>query len=297
MQDSQVQLTRFGYYEVKDKPSPDELKKYYSEKYYQLSTSKTYQQTYSEAEIIYINNKLEQKYIAALPFLSAPAKVPGNFLDVGAGEGWALSHLKRKGWQCTGLDYSEFGCRAQNPECLPDLLVGDIGEMLNRLIEEKRKFNLVLLDNVLEHVINPLDLLVQVHALVANGGVLIIEVPNDFSIIQQHLLANGYVSSQFWVGVPDHLSYFNRNSLVALCASADWQMKRMIGDFPIDFLLYNDATNYVENKAVGKSCHRMRVELENLMHMQSPEKTNALYEALADLGLGRELIGIFQQEI
>ena len=295
MLDSRVQKNRFGYFEVIDKPSQEHLKRYYSEKFYQLSTSKSYQQIYTDAETQYTKNKLEQKYIAATPYLTTPA---GNqekyFLDVGAGEGWALSHFKKKGWQCIGLDYSEFGCRTQNPDCLKNLVVGDIYESLERLADEGRKFDLVLLDNVLEHVLEPFDLLTRIRELITPGGGLIIDVPNDFSVIQKILLANGHISRQFWVSIPEHLSYFNREGLLALCDATGWEAKRMLGDFPIDFLLFNQATNYVENESVGKSCHQMRIELENIMHSQSPEKTNALYEALADLGFGRSLIGFFQ---
>ncbi len=297
MQNPIIEKNKFGYYEVKDKPSVAELKQYYAEKYYQLSTSKTYQQNYSHKEIAYINNKLEQKYLAAISFLCASARAPGSFLDVGAGEGWALAHMKAKGWQCTGLDYSEYGCRAHNPNVLAELVVGDIYDKLDGLVSNGRCFDLVLLDNVLEHVVEPLELLTKIHNLLVPGGVLIIEVPNDFSVIQEHLLAGGHVSRAFWVGVPDHLSYFNRHGLVALGEASGWSMRRVLGDFPIDFFLCHEATNYVENKAVGKSCHQARVELENLMHTQSPEKTNALYEALADLGLGRVLIGFFQRKI
>lgn len=48
------------------------------------------------------------------------------------------------------------------------------------------------------------------------------------------------------------------------------------------------------DKRVGKSCHRSRVEIENLMHRLSPEKTIKVYEAIAELGLGLELIGFFK---
>ena len=38
------------------------------------------------------------------------------------------------------------------------------------------------------------------------------------------------------------------------------------------------------------NCHMARVEIENLLHAISPEKTNAFYEALSELGLGRDLV-------
>jgi SAM-dependent methyltransferase len=295
MQNPLVHKNHFGFYELTDKPSQDDLKKYYAEKYYQQSLS-TYQQAYSEEEIAYIRNKLEQKCLAAGKLLAAPAETQRSFLDVGAGEGWALAYFRAQGWHCTGLDYSEYGCRTHNPDCVADLMVGDIYENIDKLVQKSRKFDLVLLDNVLEHVPDPLSLLTRIRGLTALGGVLIIEVPNDFSVVQQHLLDNGYISRSFWIAIPDHISYFNRDGLTALCDEAGWRTQCVLGDFPIDFSLFNESTNYVENKSAGKSCHRVRVAVENLMHAVSPEKTNVLYEALADLGMGRQLIGFFQEK-
>ena len=199
-------VNRFGFHELASKPSAAELRKYYSEKYYQECCG-AYQKKYSPEELTYIRNKLEQKALVLEPLLGTSGR---RFLDVGAGEGWGLSFFREKGWSCTGLDYSRFGCQAHNPACLDDLIVGDIYESLSRLRREKRRFELILLDNVLEHVLDPLALLLDLRELTAPGGVLVIEVPNDCSPLQLHLLEKGEISRPFWVAVPDHISYFNR---------------------------------------------------------------------------------------
>lgn len=290
-----VQKNRFGYHELVRKPSKEALKRYYADKYYQLSQG-AYQKEYSDEEIRYFHNKLEQKYLVARRLLPADGSPMPALLDVGAGEGWALGFFRRHGWCCTGLDYSDHGCRAHNPECLPDLVVGDIYDNLERLREEGRCYDLIMLDNVLEHVPDPLALLVQLRPLLAAQGALVIEVPNDFSVLQGHLLERGYISRPFWVVTPDHISYFNHDGLVALCREAGWIERDVFGDYPIDLGLFNAATNYIENKAAGKPCHRARVAAENLFHDISPEKTNDLYRALAALGLGRQIIAFFQKQ-
>ncbi len=290
-----IRKNRFGFYELAQKPSPEDLSDYYRNKYYQQDGG-CYEKSYSAEEVQYINNKLEQKY-ALLSALLSGDKKELSFLDVGAGEGWALRFFKGKGWRCTGLDYSRFGCEAHNPDLLADLIVGNIYQELDALREQKSQFDVILLDNVLEHVLDPLALLTSLHALMRPAGVLIVEVPNDCSVLQQHLLEQGYISTPFWIAVPDHISYFNHQGLAALGESAGWTVMDMLGDFPIDFHLFNPATNYVENKAAGKPCHRTRVAVENLLHGISPDKTNDLYRALAGLGLGRQIIGFFQKKV
>ena len=294
MDSSSVRKNHFGFYELVEKPSPSELKQYYAEKYYQDSSS-SYERQYATDEVEYFKNKLQQKYLAALKLLQGTEKESLRFLDVGAGEGWALSFFKTKGCECTGLDYSNFGCKSHNPDCLEDLVVGDIYENLEKLLQQNRRFDLILLDNVLEHVLDPLALLESLRGLADDHCLLIIEVPNDFSHLQNYLLEGNYIPEPFWVVRPDHISYFNREGLIAIGQEAGWLSKYELGDFPIDFNLFNEATNYVKNKAVGKSCHSARVAIENLLHAVSPEKTNEFYHAMAQLDMGRQIIGFFQK--
>lgn len=102
------------------------------------------------------------------------------------------------------------------------------------------------------------------------------------------------ISRSFWIIKPDHISYFNHSGLTALCEDNGWECKNVLSDFPIDWNLFNSNTNYVENPVKGSSCHKARLQIDNLMHNISVEKTNKFYQSLADLGLGRQIIGFFQ---
>lgn len=285
---------KYGFFELKDKPSEEELKGYYTEKYYQEDKG-NYQQKYNEEELEYIFNKLEQKFSIIQKEISSEAI--GSVLDIGCGEGWALKFFKEKGWKVQGLDFSEEGCRNHNPDYVKYISFGDISDNIENLIVNKKKFDIIWIDNVLEHVLSPLSLLEKCYELANKGGILVIEVPNDFSIVQKQLLKSRHINKEFWVAIPDHLSYFNKEGLVAVCEAAEWTLLEVIGDFPIDFNLFNPRSNYIQNGEVGRSCHLARVEIENLLHSISVEKTNMLYKAFADLGLGRQLIGFFRKEM
>ena len=159
--DKRVKKNQFGFYEIINKPTPEELKDYYAAKYYQNAYG-SYEKSYSEEEILYCKNKLLQKLLIIDKLINYGEN---TFLDVGAGEGWALDCFKKQGWNCTGLDYSEFGCKVHNPDCLTDMIVGDIYENIQKLIINKEEYQVILLDNVLEHVIEPLSLLKSVKKL------------------------------------------------------------------------------------------------------------------------------------
>ncbi len=288
-----IHKNRFGFYELKEKPTPEKLAKYYSKEYYQKSLS-NYKKTYSEAEISYLKIKLEEKYIVLKNILPDIEDINTNFLDIGAGEGWAIDFFKTKGWNCTGLDFSDFGCELHNPHCKEDLIVGDIQKNIPLLIKKRKRYDIIWMSNLLEHVLEPLSLLKDVRKLASEKCVLVIEVPNDFSFIQQYLLEKDYVSYPYWIAYPAHISYFNRDGLISICKESNWQMKEIIGSYSIEFNLFNENTNYVNNKSVGKSCHKARIDIENALFGNYPEKVIEMYRIFGEIGIGRGIVGFFQ---
>jgi 2-polyprenyl-3-methyl-5-hydroxy-6-metoxy-1,4-benzoquinol methylase len=288
----QVILNDFGFYSLVEQPTFKELEEYYANKYYQ-SDEGPYQNSYSIQEVEYINNKITQKYqkLRQLGFIKELGSY--SLLDIGCGEGFALNYFMKKGWDVTGLDYSDYGCKSINPQCSKNLKKGDIYENIEGLIKKGLTYDVIWLDNVLEHVLDPLYLLKRIHLLSSEVGVLVIEVPNDFSEIQKYLSENRHITDDYWIAVPDHISYFNYRGLINICSAADWSYGSILGDFPIDWFLFNEYSNYNLNRNVGFAAHKARVEIENILHRISVDKTNELYQKMAELGIGRQLIGIF----
>jgi 2-polyprenyl-3-methyl-5-hydroxy-6-metoxy-1,4-benzoquinol methylase len=287
-----VVRNKYGFFTLSEKPSQEALVEYYREKYYQTAAG-GYEKAYSAEEILYFNNKIEEKFFVIETHREGGSKPP-RLLDIGCGEGWVLNFFKNKGWDVLGIDYSEHGCSKFNPDCLGQLKSGDIYEILGQLVQSDERFDVVWLDNVLEHVLDPESLVQDIRKVMAETGLLTVEVPNDFSRLQMHLLDKSHIDREFWVAVPDHISYFNRSGLESLMASNGWQTVSMIADYPIDWNLLNHNTNYVMDKSKGKSCHLERVAFENLLHHEPIDKVVAFYKAMADLGLGRQLVGFFE---
>ena len=289
-----LRLNEFGFYEVIDKPTPAELSDYYARRYYQEGLT-TYQAAYPPEELEHIRGKLRLRHWLLEQLPPAAGSAGRSFLDIGCGEGWALQYFHEQGWDVLGLDYSSFSVERFQPLLRAHLRTGDLTEQLARLLAEGRTFDVLWLDNVLEHVPDPAGLLRQCRALVASAGALVVEVPNDFSTLQIHLLDAGHIDRPFWVALPDHLSYFNQAGLRRMATASGWNVTKVIADQAIDLNLLNPDTNYIMNRAAGPGAHRARIEQDNLLlRTASLAAVAAYYEGLAGVGLGRNIVAFLQ---
>ncbi|MDF1876081.1 methyltransferase domain-containing protein [Sulfurimonas sp. SAG-AH-194-I05] len=276
---------KHGYYSIKNIPTQIELEKHYSEKYYQ-DDSIQYSHKYSSDELKHF------KYISDVAQHIYKNLYNGenhSFLDVGTGEGFFASNFFHNKWNVTTMDYSNYGISTHNVELIDTLLQGDIFKSLEDCVKADRKFDFINLSNILEHVIDPVELLETLKLLLSKASLLRISVPNDYSNFQQFLLDRGYTTNT-WLCPPDHLHYFTFESLSNLLLSLGYEIVLSIGEFPIELYLSNDSSNYVKNKEVGKFAHKSRIEVDNFLFEQGIEKYINYYKASADIGLSRQVV-------
>lgn len=74
---------KYGFFEVKNKPTSDELSSFYSEKYYQNPTGQ-YQNSYSNDEIKFFSNKAK----VALKTITRINTSVKSLFEIGCGEGF-----------------------------------------------------------------------------------------------------------------------------------------------------------------------------------------------------------------
>jgi SAM-dependent methyltransferase len=246
-----------GYFEIEPRPTPEELAAYYRDKYFGADHGGT---PYAHG---YTPEELEHKQLQPAETEHVwGTRAPGRMLEVGVGEGFTLAYFAARGWDATGLDFTDDGIREFFPQLAEKLTVGDAFALLDQAIEAGRTYDLLVCNNVLEHVIDPMGLLDRLRAIVAPGGLLRIAAPNDGSWLQGEIVSRGQGAPEFWLAPPDHLNYFNTDTLPRALQAHGWEVVEHLGEFPVDIFLLNPDTNYLREKTLGRNCHFTRVAFE-----------------------------------
>jgi 2-polyprenyl-3-methyl-5-hydroxy-6-metoxy-1,4-benzoquinol methylase len=275
---------KYGFFEVKNKPSRDELSSFYSKKYYQNPTGQ-YQNNYSNEEIKYFSNKAKVA-LKTITRINSSAK---SLFEIGCGEGFFADYLFKNNISDLELnDFSDFGLKTFHPHLIKFLKKLDVYDHINQVYNTNKCFDIISMDNVLEHVIDPELLLRNLMNLMHEKSVIRITVPNDFSSFQDMLLRKG-MSEETWINPPEHLSYFNSVNLVKFCEALGFRVYSAQCDFPIEIFLTNENTHYYKNSVLGKSAHKSRIICTDFLINEDIDSFIALSEAAAKLQFGRDV--------
>jgi hypothetical protein len=126
--------------------------------------------------------------------------------------------------------------------------------------------------------------------LVAQKGVLRVQVPNDGSWLQHEVVRRQLAKPDFWLRPPEHLSYFTSAPLVRLMERCGWEVIDMLADFPIDLFLLNQDSFYLSDAKRGRHCHFARVAFEMGLWNQSIASLMDFRRGCAKAGVGRNII-------
>ena len=140
----------------------------------------------------------------------APVHGDGRLLDIGCGNGTYLARMLRLGWKVTGIDRSSLAIARANSSDGVSALVAEFPSPN----VPRGPYDLITAWEVLEHLDRPRSALREVRRLLANGGRLMVSVPNQA----------GWAASHFgpaWAGLdlPRHLTHFTIDSLAAMLES------------------------------------------------------------------------------
>jgi len=276
-----------GFFQVDPLPTQRDLEMFYKENYYQQLPADTYCANYSLEEKKYFHNKA---IVADHIWTKFSDRKTGSLIDIGCGEGFFASYFKQSGWDVQACDFSSYGVQQQNPCLLPYFEQGDIYEVLENKIKASKKYDFINLANVLEHVLDPLELLERLKKIMHIKTILRISVPNDFSAFQNMLIEKKCITEPTWFHPPDHLNYFTHTSLENTLIEGGFFINRMIADFPIEIYLLNEHSNYWKDRNKGSESHLCRLQIENFLVAQGVDNYINYMVAASKCGIGRSVI-------
>tara|TARA_B100000886_G_scaffold328439_1_gene276829 strand:+ start:3427 stop:4302 length:876 start_codon:yes stop_codon:yes gene_type:complete len=271
----------FGHFFVKNVPSKSNLEKYYKSKYFNINPryfkkSKEYEEKYFE-----YTSKIRFEFLKS----NLINKSKPTLLDIGVGTGRFLFYTKNYVRKSVGIDYSvdqisyKFGKKTK--------LIGL--NPVEFLKSNNLKFDIITLNNVVEHSDNVNELFDLLSKKVSKKTLILICLPNDFSTLQKYLFKNKFVKSKYWIAYPDHLQYFNSENFVKFLIDRKFKIVDAIGDYPVETLLLNSHFNYTNKKLnIGKSVHELRCNFIKFIYENS-NMTNIIefFRSCYKLKIGR----------
>ena len=176
-------------------PVPNNLEPYYQSETYISHTDSS--KTFIDKIYQWVKKYSLKKKIKLINSFANDNK---TLLDIGTGTGDFLLAAEKEGWQVTGVE----------PNMMAREKASDKGLQLIETLEllAGKKFNLISLWHVLEHLPDLENQIKKISALMREDGTLVVAVPNFKSVDAQHY-------QEFWAAydVPRHLSHFSKAAI------------------------------------------------------------------------------------
>jgi len=176
-----------------------------------------------------------------------------RILEVGCAGGMTGKALRERGFkEIVGIEINEEV--AQRGKSYYDkLIVGDVEKI--RLPFERGHFDCILYGDVLEHLVDPWEVLKEHSAFLKSGGTILCSIPNvrHYRIIKKLVFKGKWEYTDCGIMDRTHLRFFTLDSIRRMLGEADFEIKglikrpsgakclklcnRVLGNLIIDFLV------------------------------------------------------------
>src|SRR3989344_7046056 len=256
-------------------PSDKEIWRLYKEEFYSKKKPKYFKESEEDLDWWILTYK---NYYKILEKHTKGRKI----LEIGSGPGYFLRTGKKLGWKVLGIEPSREAYQYSTNlgvNVVNDYLTGEI-------LRKYGKFDVVCAMFVLEHLIDPYSFVEDIKHLLKKDGILFLISPNDYNPLQI-ILNKKMGHKQWWISPPQHINYFNFQSINKFLIRKGFEVVDQYSTFPLEYYLLS-GDNYVGNQTVGRKCHSKRKAFEINMYKHGREQLNIIYKVLSNYHLGRE---------
>jgi 2-polyprenyl-3-methyl-5-hydroxy-6-metoxy-1,4-benzoquinol methylase len=177
-----------------------------------------------------LSTKPEGYYIQArpevLPFIPKDAK---RILDVGCGEGgFGFTLKQRLGAEVWGIEYVPAAAEAARQR-LDRVLVGDVMQRLEQLPD--RHFDCITFTDVLEHLVDPYQVLLAIKQKLSSRGVIVSSIPNVrfFRNLFNLVVKGDWRYEDAGILDKTHLRFFTKKSIKSMFESLGYRVIQIKG--------------------------------------------------------------------
>lgn len=134
-----------------------------------------------------------------------------KLLDVGAATGFFVGLAKKEGFDAQGIEISEHAAAKARDKGF-DVKTGTLSDVSG-------VFDCITMLDVIEHVPDPRSEILKAAALLRKDGALVVNTPDSGSLVARLLGKHWHL-----IVPPEHLYYFNRNTMRALLEEAGFSV-------------------------------------------------------------------------
>ena len=180
--------------------------------------------------------------------------LPGKrLLDVGAASGIFLNLARKRGYEILGIEPSRSLAADARKRYGIELFVGTLEEL-----RDERKFSVVTLLDILEHLSDPDGFMGRVSVLTEEEGILVVVTPDIDS------LAARLAGKKWWHFRIAHVAFFNRRSLRFLLEKNGFEIvdcKRYAWNFSLFYLLTRIFPRLKSRRSLQKKLKKLHLRL------------------------------------
>jgi 2-polyprenyl-3-methyl-5-hydroxy-6-metoxy-1,4-benzoquinol methylase len=188
--------------------SAERLSELYNKSYFTgEDTNQLLPSSGADYETEFAENRVS-KYVRSIKLLLSYLPQAKTILDIGAATGKFLSIAKNNNLNVYGIEYSEYASTKAKEKYGFELFTGDFHKYKAEI-----KYDIIHLNHVFEHLNNPIQSVQKISELIAPNGIVYIEVPYQFNIIERLKFLLFNVKKEFDVFSVHHPIFFTPNSL------------------------------------------------------------------------------------
>jgi len=184
----------------------------------------------------------EDIYWSVARHLATRGGAPPRVIEVGSGMGYLTYALSRRGIDVLGVDLSQAAVARARDAYGPMYECADVADLAR---ERSSRYDLAILNELLEHVHDPAGVLAAVGQILAPGGEILVTTPDK----------GYYPPGSLWETElpPIHLWWFSQSSLRFLARKLGWQVRFL------DFAEYNRTHYALPPRGAATTCDRAPV--------------------------------------